>query len=391
MVPPLLVLALEFHRAPLRFRHLTDPEHPLPEAFDVWLTEASAALAPDNAAATAEVLGTAIETLRGAYLFLLRQMLLPPKADHYRVLGASRGCSAECIKQHHSLLVRLFHPDRLPENDEQSLLLTARINAAYQVLRDPQARRRYDSQLPPLSAGVQARGEPSDFFRADRPFALARGFTRVPVFMAHRRRHLLYWTLGFVALIALMVAILHEPRRPLLVIDPDLAVGMPQVGPSANGGVASSAQSESGDQAGIDQRPAQTQESLPTGAPRADMDVRGPREAAKSGSDIDGRPPLQPGRAGKRGLRSSPARHRGPRWFTWQRQGATSMGRPPLQPGRAGKHALLSSPARHRDPRWFRLPLPPKKRRCRTPRRTRPSVPRGKSLEKGPPLATPRS
>ena len=64
MMPPLLVLALEFHRAPLRFRHLSDPEYPLPEAFDVWLTEASVALAPDNAAATAAVLGTAIETLR---------------------------------------------------------------------------------------------------------------------------------------------------------------------------------------------------------------------------------------------------------------------------------------------------------------------------------------
>ncbi len=73
-----------------------------------------------------------------------------PAADHYRVLGLSRRCSAESIKQHHGLLVRMFHPDRSPETDERRVSLTARINAAYQVLRDPEARRRYDRQLGPV-------------------------------------------------------------------------------------------------------------------------------------------------------------------------------------------------------------------------------------------------
>ena len=219
MAPQLLVLALEFHRAPLRFRHLTDPRRPLPEVFGDCLLEASGALAPANVEATAEVLGTTPETLREAYRFLLRQVLLVPQADHYRVLGLSRCCASGSIKAHRGLLVRLFHPDHLPETDERSISLTVRINAAYQVLRDPQARRRYDSSLPPAEGSHDG---PSGFLQPHRPLASVSGRRRTPRALAWRARSVLLWILVCVVLMALVYLVVREPWQPSLRVNPEL-------------------------------------------------------------------------------------------------------------------------------------------------------------------------
>ncbi len=231
MVPKLLVLALEFHQAPLRFGHLIDPSKGLPDSFSTLLSEAGAALAPGNIQETAAVLGAQPEELREAFLFFVRQTLLSPQADHYRVLGLQRQCTAEAVKRHHSLLVRMFHPDRMPGDEERSIALTARINAAYQTLRDPQARRRYDSSLPRISVSGRARDDEREFFRPRDPVKpLFAGARRLPA-LPFRGRSAWLWTLVGLAMAAVLLIAAREPRQPSLRVNPELARPGP-AGPS---------------------------------------------------------------------------------------------------------------------------------------------------------------
>ncbi len=205
MVPKLLVLALEFHRAPLSFSHLTDPARPLPEAFGHWLAAASKALAPGEIEATAEVLDTQPEVLREAFLFFIRQTLLSPQADHYRILGLSRGSSEASIKRNYSLLVRLFHPDRVADETERNSRLTARINSAYQALCDPQMREHYDLHLPPVPDDDQTWNCVPDFFQPREPDPEFDVFARSPPALSNRLRWVITWLLAAVVIILLVL------------------------------------------------------------------------------------------------------------------------------------------------------------------------------------------
>jgi curved DNA-binding protein CbpA len=212
--PALVLLALEFHRTPLRFGHLIDPKNPLPDAFGVWLVEAGAALAPARIDATAKSLETEADALRDAFLFLLRQVLLTPQADHYRVLGLSKDCTPDAIKHHHGLLVRLFHPDRLPKGDQRWVTLTVRINRAYQVLRDPDARNRYDRTLTRRKGGRRAPPDALGFFRARDPIASLSDSPEADAARPSRRLTALRWLLAGIALVAVMFLVLDEPSPP---------------------------------------------------------------------------------------------------------------------------------------------------------------------------------
>jgi len=247
MAPPLLVLALDVHRAPFAFRHLSDPQRPLPEPFGTWLAEANAALAPSQVEATAAALGTTAADLRDAYLFLLRQMLLSPQADHYRVLGLARECSAEDIKHHHGSLVRLFHPDRFPDrlqdDGERSVALTARINHAYQVLRDPEARRRYDLSLPPLAAAEASSRDPAQILRP-RPTVVPAARRVLNPVREGQSAALLRWALAAGVLAAVLSALVYEPAPPTLRVNPELGKGVPS-GPAYMSGRAGGGGGES--------------------------------------------------------------------------------------------------------------------------------------------------
>ncbi len=70
------------------------------------------------------------------------------RGDPYRVLGVPSDASAEAIKRRWRDLAREHHPDRAAGDPAEQARLTARmarINAAYDVLRDPVRRARHDA------------------------------------------------------------------------------------------------------------------------------------------------------------------------------------------------------------------------------------------------------
>lgn len=64
-------------------------------------------------------------------------------ADHYEVLGVSRGATADEIKRAYRRLARQHHPDTNPD-DAESEVRFKEIALAYEVLSDPERRRTYD-------------------------------------------------------------------------------------------------------------------------------------------------------------------------------------------------------------------------------------------------------
>lgn len=65
--------------------------------------------------------------------------------DHYKTLDVHQTATQAEIKQSYRRLVKQFHPDHNPELDGHDQIAT--INAAYEVLGDPQRRRTYDREL----------------------------------------------------------------------------------------------------------------------------------------------------------------------------------------------------------------------------------------------------
>ncbi len=74
-------------------------------------------------------------------------------ADPYQILQIDRFADGAAIKQAYRRLVKQYHPDRHPEGHEPM----ARINAAYELLSDPERRAAYDRQHPLRRVAVAAR------------------------------------------------------------------------------------------------------------------------------------------------------------------------------------------------------------------------------------------
>lgn len=73
---------------------------------------------------------------------------------HYEVLGVDPSATAEQIRAAYLRLARALHPDTAELGTECSAVDIAQVNAAWEVLRDPDARARYDREV-----GIERRYE----------------------------------------------------------------------------------------------------------------------------------------------------------------------------------------------------------------------------------------
>ena len=63
--------------------------------------------------------------------------------DYYEILGLSRTATDDDIKRAYRALARQYHPDSNPDAPDAEAKFKE-INLAYETLRDPERRRRYD-------------------------------------------------------------------------------------------------------------------------------------------------------------------------------------------------------------------------------------------------------
>ncbi|PYM32751.1 MAG: hypothetical protein DME15_13170 [Candidatus Rokuibacteriota bacterium] len=86
--------------------------------------------------------------------------------DYYRILGVDRNAGDKAIKSAYRKLAHKYHPDVAKTKDAGERF--KELNEAYEVLSDPEKRRRYDSLGPDWQRAAQtAPGAPGGGFRAE--------------------------------------------------------------------------------------------------------------------------------------------------------------------------------------------------------------------------------
>ena len=91
-----------------------------------------------------------------------------PREDLYKTLGVDKKATPEELKKAHRKLVRQYHPDRNP-GDTQAEERFKQVQAAYDVLSDPDKRKQYDRGGPTsmFGGGQPGGGQPGGFGAGD--------------------------------------------------------------------------------------------------------------------------------------------------------------------------------------------------------------------------------
>jgi len=128
------------------------------------------------------------------------------------VLGLRADATAEQIKEHHRLLMRLVHPDRQGVSDLWADAYAARVNEAYSVLSRLPSRERYDALLQTHRSEAKVMTSRSVSLR---PLSHApQGDRPAGLLSARLRQSLPVWVLGGTALVStLLVWSLYLQKR----------------------------------------------------------------------------------------------------------------------------------------------------------------------------------
>ncbi len=139
-------LALACYRTPLAYQNRMSLAVPLPRDMNrlLWLANGS----PETLGDAIRQTGSKADELRDAARFLVQQLCFARGASHYRVLGLEPGATVEQIKEHHRLLIRLFHPDRAG-GESWTDHFASRVNEAWTVLSRTQPHAVYDAGRSP--------------------------------------------------------------------------------------------------------------------------------------------------------------------------------------------------------------------------------------------------
>src|SRR5688500_9991187 len=78
------------------------------------------------------------------------------KRDYYHVLDLKQNASADEIQRAYRALELRYHPDR--NSAPEAVVRMTSINEAYEVLGDPERRRKYDSQTVTVDLGKNLAG-----------------------------------------------------------------------------------------------------------------------------------------------------------------------------------------------------------------------------------------
>jgi curved DNA-binding protein len=88
--------------------------------------------------------------------------------DYYQILGVDRKAGEADIKKAYRNLAKKYHPDKNP-GDKSSEQKFKEINEAYEVLKDPTKRSRYELLLPVAAKRCNRKSKLGTMGRAVRP------------------------------------------------------------------------------------------------------------------------------------------------------------------------------------------------------------------------------
>jgi hypothetical protein len=197
----IMSLAWACYREPLRLKGQFQEAIRLPEGLHHLLKIAAGD--DSQMAVLSAATGASPSELRVAAIFIVKQVFFSPYADHYRVLGVDPDASLDQIKEHHRLLMRLFHPDRDRQGQSWESAYASRINQSYNVLRNLASRQLYDAAHKPATP-TKAQPGPvrrRHYIRHSRS-EMAAGNPRLPGVVV---RNLPQFVLGGLALLAVSV------------------------------------------------------------------------------------------------------------------------------------------------------------------------------------------